>query len=81
MQREATNTSEVLRVLDRASRDDRFIGEVGGNGSEALRSYRLTLPEKAALVSGDVRWLEDHIGKITDGQRTLANCLLQREAW
>lgn len=80
-QREVSKKGEVLRVLERASRDDQFIGEVADKGSEALRDYRLTLPEKAALVSGDVGWLEEHVGKLTAGQRTLPTCLLQREAW
>lgn len=75
------NGNEVIRVLERAARDPGFIAKVADRGSAALRGYRLTLPEQAALVSGDIRWIEEHVGKLTRSQCTLLNCLLQREAW
>ena len=75
------NRNEVLRVLERAAHDPGFIAEIADNGSAALRNYHLTLPEQAALVSGDVGWIQDHVGKLTDSQCTLLNCMLQREAW
>jgi len=72
---------EVLRVLERAARDPGFIADVGKRGSAALGDYRLTLPEQAALISGDIRWIEDHVGELTRRQSTLLDCMLQREAW
>lgn len=76
-----TNGREILRVLERAAQDVGFIAEIAKRGSAALSGYRLTLQEKAALVSGDIRWIESHVGKLTDRQCTLLNCMLQREAW
>lgn len=75
------NRNEILRVLERAAHDPEFMAEVADRGSEALRSYHLTLPEKAALVSGDIGWIEGQIGDLTRAQCTLLTCMLQREAW
>jgi hypothetical protein len=75
------NRREILHVLERAARDLSFIAEVAKRGSAALGGYRLTLEEKAALVSGDIRWIESHVGKLTDRQCTLLTCMLEREAW
>jgi hypothetical protein len=78
---EVVNSDEILKVLERAAHDSCFIADVAGRGSQALRDYRLTLEEKAALISGDVRWIEEHVGELTENQCTLLNCMLQREAW
>jgi hypothetical protein len=75
------NENEILQVLDRAAQDSGFIADILDEGSAALRDYSLTLREKAALVTGDIRWIEAHIGELTDRQCTLLNCVLQREAW
>jgi|GEM_PF-2362281 len=75
------NRKEILRVLERAAHDPGFIADVADAGSAALRDYRLTLPEKAALVSGDIGWMEEHVGELTESQCTLLTCMLQREAW
>lgn len=72
---------EILRVLERAARDDGFIAEIADCGSLALGDYCLTTEDKAALVSGDVRWVESRVGTLTERQSTLLNCMLQREAW
>jgi len=78
---ERANAREILRVLERATKDLSFIAEIARRGSAALGGYRLTLEEKAALVSGDIRWIESHVGKLTDRQCTLLRCMLEREAW
>ncbi len=75
------NRNEILRVLERAAHDPGFIADIAGRGSAALGNYDLTFPEKAALVSGDLGWIEEQVGKLTDSQCTLLNCVLQREAW
>jgi hypothetical protein len=75
------NTREIIRVVERAAQDLSFIAEIAKRGSAALGGYRLTWEERVALVSGDIRWIESRVGKLTDRQRTLLNCMLQREAW
>jgi hypothetical protein len=77
----AANKHDILHVLERAADDPRFIASIVDKGSVALRDYNLTWQERAALVAGDIRWIEAHIGKLTDRQCTLLDCMLQREAW
>lgn len=68
----------VIEVLERASREDRFIAELVDHGSTALKGYDLTWEEQAALISGDIRWIEKHVGKLTESQKTWLNCRLQQ---
>jgi hypothetical protein len=72
---------EVLRVLDRAAADNGFIAELTYRGSKALEGYRLTLKAKAALLSGDIRWIEARVGKLDARLRTWLDCRLQQEIW
>jgi hypothetical protein len=78
---EDVNRKEVLRVLDRAACDDGFITQLTYRGSDALQGYRLTSEAKAALLSGDIRWIEDHVGKLDGRQQTWLWCRLQHEIW
>jgi len=71
----------ILDVLDRASQDDRFIAQLTHRGSKALSQYDLTWQERAALLSGDIRWIEAHVGKLKTRQRTWLECRLQQEIW
>jgi hypothetical protein len=72
---------EVLRVLERAAEDDRFIAQLTHRGSDALQGYNLTLEAKAALLSGDVGWIEARVGKLDARLRTWLDCRLQQEVW
>ena len=71
----------VLEVLSRAACDDRFIGQLTDRGSKALTAYRLSSEERAALLSGDIRWIEDHVGHLDDHLSTWLRCRLQQERW
>ena len=73
--------AEVLRVLERAAQDDSFIAHLTYRGDEALQGYDLTWQEKAALLSGDVGWIEAHVGKLDARLRTWLDCRLQQEIW
>lgn len=72
---------ELVRVLKRASADDAFIARLSSQGSRALRGYHLSLEEQAALVSGDVQWIQNHVGELDERLGTWLNCRLQQEAW
>lgn len=72
---------DLTRVLDRAADDDGFITELTYRGSEALRSYDLTVEEKAALLSGDIGWIESRVGNLNTRQRAWLECRLQQEIW
>jgi len=75
------NKSEMIAVLERAANDDHFIGELTDRGPEVLDGYDLTREERAALLTGDIRWIEKRVGKLNEEQRTWLNCKLQQEAW
>jgi len=73
--------TEMLRVLDRAAEDDSFIAQLTYHGDQALQAYNLTWQEKAALLSGDIRWIEARLGKLDARLRTWLDCRLQQEIW
>ena len=62
---------EMAKVLERAESDDEFFTNLLENGPDALDEYDLTRPEKLAIVTGDVRWIEDQIGRLTRPQRRM----------
>jgi DNA-binding response OmpR family regulator len=72
---------EVIRVLDRTSKDTEFWQELMEKGSDALQEYRLTRPAKAAIISGDLEWIRKHVGDLSDEQLSFINKRLEREAW
>jgi hypothetical protein len=72
---------EILKVLRRAATDDGFIARLTDQGSKALRGYHLSRRAKAALMSGDIRWVEARVGKLNKRLRTWFNCRLQQEIW
>ena len=79
-QRQGSQTS-ILDVLDRAASDNHFVAQLTHSGLEALAQYELTWREKAALLSGDIRWIEAHVGKLDARQRRWLECRLQQEMW
>jgi formate dehydrogenase alpha subunit len=72
---------ELIGVLERASRDSRFMANLAEEGSRALEGYNLTSEQKAALVSGDVRWIEKNVGKLTEDQKRWLSSRLEQEIW
>jgi hypothetical protein len=72
---------EILRVLERAAEDNDFIAQLTYQGDEALRGYDLAWLERAALLSGDIRWIEARLGKLDERLRTWLDCRLQQEKW
>jgi hypothetical protein len=79
--REELDRKEILRVLDRAASDNGFIALLTYRGSDALQGYHLTSEAKAALLSGDIRWIEDRVGKLDARLSTWLWCRLQQEIW
>ena len=61
--------------------DNGFASALLYKGSKALRNYDLTTWEKAAIVSGDVAWLEDHLGRLSPRHRQWLNQRLCAEIW
>jgi len=75
------NREEILRVLERAAKDSGFIAQLTHRGDEALQDYDLSWEEKAALLSGDIGWIEAHVGKLGTRLRTWLDCRLEQEIW
>lgn len=73
--------ADILRVLERAAEDNRFIAQLTHRGADALRGYALSMQAQAALLSGDIRWIEARVGKLDARLRTWLDCRLQQEIW
>jgi DNA-binding NtrC family response regulator len=72
---------EVAAVLDRTRLDEGFWKALMERGSEVLKGYRLTSEAKAAIVSGDLQWLRDRVGTLSEDQLLFIYKRLEREAW
>jgi glycine cleavage system H lipoate-binding protein len=68
---------EVFRVLNRTSDDRDFYRTLINMQAEALEPYKLNSEAKTAILSGDLQWLNDHIGELTQKQlKFVLSCLL-----
>ena len=72
---------QVTQVLNRTTEDRDFWRELMEKGSEALEGYQLSLEAKAAIVSGDLKWINEHVGELTQKQLMFIYKRLEREAW
>ena len=75
--------AEIIAVLDRAACDPDFIAQLTYSPDAALKGYNLSHAAKAALESGDVRWIESCVGKgnLDARLRTWLECRLEGEIW
>jgi DNA-binding NtrC family response regulator len=72
---------EVSQVLNRTAEDSDFWRDLMENGSIALEGYQLSDEAKAAIVSGDLKWINENIGELTQKQLMFIYKRLEREAW
>lgn len=72
---------EVVRVLEKAATDGEFVASLFYEGAEALSGFDLTGPEKLAILTGDIRWIEEQIGKLTASQKRWLEQRLSAEIW
>jgi len=72
---------EVLKVLNRTCDDPEFWLSLMEQGSAALSGYALSSPAKRAIASGDLRWINENIGELTQKQLMFIYKRLEREAW
>ena len=72
---------EVIRVMDRTSQDSEFWRDLMETGSNALGGYNLSRRAKAAIVSGDLEWIKQNVGELTQKQLMFIYKRLEREAW
>ncbi len=72
---------EVIKVLDRTAADESFWKEIIEAGSAALKPYALSNEAKAAIVSGDLQWINEHVGELTQKQLRFIYKRLEMETW
>ena len=72
---------EILKVLERAVHDSDFAESLFYNGADTLEEYGLTGPEKLAILTGDIAWIEEHIGTLTETQKRWLIQKLSAEIW
>jgi len=72
---------EVIRALTRASEDEDFWQYLLKNGSMALKDYKLSNMAKAAIISGDLAWINRNVGKLTEKQLQWIRARLEMERW
>ncbi len=73
--------SEVLRALDTAAHEHEFSVQLLEEGSDALEGYDLSAEAKAAIVTGDLEWIRQHVGELTEEQLEWVYRRLEREVW
>jgi DNA-binding response OmpR family regulator len=72
---------EVTQVLERAGGDHIFWGDLLEKGSFALEGYRISNEAKAAIVSGDLIWIKEHVGELSEKQLRWILSRLEMESW
>jgi len=72
---------EVIQVLNRTWEDPAFWTDLMEQGSRALADYRLSSEAKAAITSGDLKWINENVGELTQKQLMFIYKRLEREAW
>jgi DNA-binding NtrC family response regulator len=72
---------EVRQVLNRASEDKGFWRDLMELGPDALEPYQITSEAKAAIISGDLKWLNQNVGELTQKQLMFIHKMLEREIW
>jgi DNA-binding NtrC family response regulator len=72
---------EVIRVLDRTYEDSAFWRDLMEGGQEVLEAYQLSSEAKAAILSGDLTWINENVGQLTQKQLMFILKRLEREGW
>jgi len=75
------HAEEMLKVLERAATDSDFFTALLEQAADALDHYELTGPEKLALLTGDITWIEEQIGPLTRDQRRWLDLRRSAEIW
>ena len=72
---------EMITILERAASDSEFIAQLLYEGADALEEYDLTGPEKLALLTGDIEWIEKNMGPLKPNQKLWLEQRLSAEIW
>jgi DNA-binding NtrC family response regulator len=72
---------EVLSVLEKAATDLELGCSLLQFGADALDEFNLTGPEKLAILTGDIHWIEKYVGTLSPAQRKWLDLRLSAEIW
>ena len=78
---ELIHQEEIIKVLEKAASDPQFFTSLLEDAADALDDYDLTGPEKLALLTGDVEWIEGQIGPLARSQRRWLDVRRSAEIW
>lgn len=73
--------AEMIRVLEMAASDDQFQQDLTRLGADALDAFDLSGPEKLAVITGDIHWIEAQVGSLAQNQRKWLEARLGAEVW
>jgi DNA-binding NtrC family response regulator len=71
----------VLQILDRTADDPDFFDRLYVEGAGALKDYDLSPEAKRAVAQGDVRWIQENVGELTEKQIMVMVTRLGKEIW
>jgi len=72
---------QLMAVLDRTAEDSEFWHYLMEDGAEALQEYNLSNEAKAAIISGDLGWINRNVGELTQKQLMFIQGRLESEVW
>jgi FixJ family two-component response regulator len=72
---------EILRFLDQAATDQNLNYELMHGGADALEDFELTGPEKLALLTADIDWIEKHVGQLSATRRKWLESRRDADIW
>ena len=72
---------QVRKVLRLAARDRAFAQRLLRQGSRVLSGFALSPPAEAAIVSGDIAWIEKECGELSPEERDWLERRLEAEIW
>jgi len=76
-----THKEEIFKVLEKAAYDKSFIHDLLNYGADTLDEFNLSGPEKLAILTGDIEWIEEQIGPLTPSQRRWLELRKSAEIW
>ena len=72
---------EIVKVLERAASDQMFAEDLLRRRADGLSGYDLSGPEKLAILTGDIEWIENQIGSLTESQRRWLELRKNTDMW
>jgi DNA-binding NtrC family response regulator len=72
---------EILQLLERAATDQNLVYDLMHCGADALSDYELTNAEKLAILTADIEWIENNVGRLTPAQRKWLEARRNTEIW